>query len=120
MLVIHNARIYTQNQAQPFAASMAVEGDTIMAVGLNDHILSSFTTANKLNARGRVVLPGLTDAHIHLEDYAFSHQKVDCHTSTRQECLQRVAERAIITPRGDWILGHGWNQNGWPEGYGFA
>ena len=69
---------------------------------------------------GQVVLPGLTDAHIHLENYALGLQKVDCETATRQECLQRVAERVRLTPPGEWILGHGWNQNNWQEGFGTA
>jgi len=66
------------------------------------------------------VIPGLTDAHLHLEYYAFSLQKIDCETPTRQECLQRVAERVQNTPEGTWIQGHGWNQNLWPEGFGSA
>jgi predicted amidohydrolase YtcJ len=45
---------------------------------------------------------------------------VDCETTTRRACLQRVAERARTTPPGMWILGHGWNQNNWPEGFGNA
>ena len=67
-----------------------------------------------------MILPGLTDAHIHLEMYALSLQKVDCETATLQECLQRVAERARQTPPGEWVLGHGWNQNSWPDGFGSA
>jgi predicted amidohydrolase YtcJ len=31
-----------------------------------------------------------------------------------------VAERARSTPPDAWILGHGWNQNNWPEGFGTA
>ena len=46
--------------------------------------------------------------------------RVDCETDTRQECLERVAERARQTPPGEWILGHGWNQNNWQEGFGSA
>lgn len=66
------------------------------------------------------MIPGLTDAHIHLEHYALSLKKVDCETTSRQACLARVAERARGTPPGTWLLGHGWNQNGWPGGFGSA
>ncbi len=62
---------------------------------------------------GRVILPGLTDAHIHLQEYALSLQVVDCEVESRQEILQRVAERARETPPGEWVRGHGWNQNTW-------
>jgi hypothetical protein len=67
-----------------------------------------------------VILPGLTDAHIHLECYALGLRRVDCETESLRECLERVAERARQTPAGEWILGHGWNQNNWPEGFGSA
>jgi hypothetical protein len=74
----------------------------------------------RTDAGGRAIIPGLIDAHIHLENYALSLQKVDCETPTRDECLERVAARARHTPAGEWILGHGWNQNSWPEGFGTA
>ena len=38
--------------------------------------------------------------------------------ATRRECLQRVHEKVRHTPPGEWVLGHGWNQNVWPEGFG--
>ncbi|MFZ2096329.1 MAG: amidohydrolase [Anaerolineales bacterium] len=120
MLIIHDAKIYTLNPIMPFATALVIDHGEIVAVGMDDEILSSFATAELFDASGHAIIPGLTDAHIHLEDYALSLQKIDCETPTRQECLQRVAERAEITPQGEWILGHGWNQNNWAEGYGSA
>ena len=83
-------------------------------------IIDSFPTRNILNVDGHSIIPGLTDAHIHLESYALSMQRVDCETNTQEECIQRVATRTIDTPPGEWVLGHGWNQNRWSEGYGSA
>lgn len=120
MLVIHNANLHTLDPLQPSATALVIDHGCVIAVGLDDEILSTFSTSNLYNASGRTIIPGLTDAHIHLEDYALSMQKVDCETPTRLECLQRVAARATTTPPGEWILGHGWNQNNWPEGYGTA
>jgi predicted amidohydrolase YtcJ len=60
-----------------------------------------------------VILPGLTDAHLHLQHYALGLQKIDCETDTKEECLRRVAERVKNAKPGEWILGHGWNQNRW-------
>jgi predicted amidohydrolase YtcJ len=62
----------------------------------------------------------LTDAHIHLQQYALAQRKVDCETGSKSECLKRLAERAGGVAPGGWILGHGWNQNEWPEGFGTA
>ena len=43
---------------------------------------------------------------------------MDCETSTQAECLRRIAERISVTRPGEWLRGHGWNQNIWPEGFG--
>jgi predicted amidohydrolase YtcJ len=120
MLVIHNANLHTFDLQHPTYSAIAIDYGRVVAVGEDESILSSFTTSNRLNAQGRTVIPGLTDAHIHLEDYALSLKKVDCETSTREECLRRIANCVLSSSPGEWILGHGWNQNNWPEGYGTA
>ena len=120
MLVIHNANFHTLNPSQPYAQAIAIDGGRVLAVGRNEEILSAFSRTDRFDATRHTIIPGLTDAHIHLEDYALSLQKVDCETPTLQACLQRVAARAADTPPGEWILGHGWNQNNWVEGYGHA
>ena len=118
--IIHNARIHTLNPAQPTATALAIQGDTICAVGSLAEVEAAFPGADIYDAGGHTVIPGLTDAHIHLETYALSLLSVDCETPTRAECLQRVAARARQTPPGEWITGQGWNQNLWPEGFGCA
>ena len=116
--VIHNARIHTLDPRQPLAEALAIDSGSICAVGTENEISAAFGTAQKYNAEGRSIIPGLIDAHMHLETYALGMQKVDCETNSRAECLARVAERARNTPPGTWILGHGWNQNNWAEGFG--
>ena len=120
MLVIHNAKIYTQNPAKEFGNALVVNNGRILAVGTEGEILNSFPTNNRFDACGHTLIPGLTDAHIHLETYALGLQKIDCETRSQSECLQRVNERVITSPPGEWIQGHGWNQNNWADGYGSA
>jgi predicted amidohydrolase YtcJ len=119
--IIYNAKIYTQEPGQMHASAMLIDNGRIVAVGEDAAIMAAAPSrAARTNLEGKVVWPGLVDAHIHLENYASSLQFVDCETATRQECLDRVAERARKTPEGAWIRGHGWNQNNWPEGFGDA
>ena len=112
MKLLHNARIHTLNPAQPNASAMLVDHGRVIAVG-GDELLD--IRAEKINLNGRVILPGLTDAHIHLQYYSLSLQKVDCETTTLAECLRRVAERVKTAKPGEWVLGHGWNQNEWDD-----
>lgn len=110
MKLIQNARIYTLNPTQPIASAVLVDHGEVLEVG-GEELLEA--PAEKTDLGGRVVLPGLIDAHIHLQYYALGLQKINCETTTLDECLRRVAEHVKVTKKGEWILGHGWNQNEW-------
>jgi len=119
MRIIYNANIYTLDPKHPVARAFAIDRERILAVGDDDLIRSSFSwKEDELDAGNATLIPGLTDAHIHLQQYALSLNIIDCETTTRADCLARIADRAQNSPAGDWIIGHGWNQNNWPDGVG--
>lgn len=126
MKILYNGRVHTMNRTQPVVSGLVIEQGKILAAGDGLELLQRFgdglpgLPVERVNLAGRAVLPGLTDAHIHLEHYTLSLQKVDVETETRAECLRRVAARAQATPAGKWVLGHGWNQNRWQGGFGSA
>jgi predicted amidohydrolase YtcJ len=114
MRLLFNARIHTCDPLHPAASAILIEGGRILAVGEEEELLGLDLEATaRLDLGGRAILPGLTDAHLHLQNYALGLQKVDCETETLEECLERVRERVRISKPGEWILGHGWNQNTW-------
>jgi len=113
MKLLYNAYIHTQDPSHPAASAIVIGRERILAVGEADVLLQQYPYAEKQDMNGRVILPGLTDAHLHLKHYALSLQKVECETDTKEECLRRVAERVKETRPGEWVLGHGWNQNSW-------
>ncbi len=112
MKILHNARIHTLDKTKPLASVLVIDQGKVIAVG-GDELLVEFERAEKQDLNGRIVLPGLIDAHLHLQYYSLGLQKVDCETETLEECLRRVKERVAKTKPGEWILGHGWNQNVW-------
>src|SRR3990172_2229092 len=121
MRIIYNANIYTLNPNRPKATAIAILCEKIAALGDDQTILADFPkSVEKFDAGGRTIIPGLIDAHIHLQQYALSLTKVDCETTSRDQCLKRVAVRTNHTPTGAWIFGHGWNQNNWSDGFGNA
>src|SRR5262250_342140 len=107
MKVLRHARIYTLDPSHPNASVIALDHGRVIAVG-GDELLDEFDHADLEDMHGRVILPGLTDAHLHFKYYALSLQKIDCETATLEECLNRIAERAKRAQPGEWILGHGW------------
>jgi len=124
MDLLTNARIRTLDHGQPLASCLLVDGERVRAVGGDELRREWSGRAREHDLGGAVVLPGLTDGHLHLKEYAFLLQKVDCETATLEECLRRVAVRHDELTGGEWLLGHGWNQNAWSDapsgGYGHA
>ena len=60
-------------------------------------------------------VPGLQDAHGHVESYGRSLEIVDLvGAASLEELVDRVARRAADVPEGTWIEGRGWDQNLWP------
>lgn len=113
MKLLYNALIHTQDPSNPAGSAILIDRERIVVVGAADHLLSQYSNVEKQDMGGGVILPGLTDAHLHLKNYALSLQKVDCETDTKEECLRRVQERLRQARPGEWVLGHGWNQNIW-------
>ncbi len=113
-----NARVITMDPGLPFASGLIIDDGFITQVLPVGQDLPVPIQGEKIDLGGKTLLPGLIDSHLHLRKYAENLQKVDCETRTKQECLDRVREKVQTTNPGKWILGHGWNHNLWPEGYG--
>jgi predicted amidohydrolase YtcJ len=114
MKLLYNAKIHTLDSNLPQASAILIAGSKIIAVGEKDKLEGlAHGKVEKRDMQGRLILPGLTDAHIHIQHYSLGLAKVDCETKTKEECLRRVAERVKKSKPGEWVLGHGWNQNEW-------
>jgi len=65
-LIIHHAKVFTGDRAHRFAEAVAIQGNKIVAVGTNaDIIAMADDKTNRVDAGGRVVVPGFNDAHTH-------------------------------------------------------
>lgn len=117
-LILTNARLITMDPGRPFGSGLVIDGGKIIQVLSENDPAPSSSAGQVIDLGGKTILPGLIDSHLHLRKYAETLQKVDCETSTMEECLDRVRKRAQSTPPGKWILGHGWNHNHWADGYG--
>src|SRR5262245_49907899 len=69
----------------------------------------------ELDLGGAVAVPGLTDAHGHLESLGETLESVDLlGCKSLDELVERVAARASKEPAGAWIVGRGWDQTLFP------
>jgi len=71
----------------------------------------------KVDGRGRILLPGMIDAHLHVMELGFSALTLDL-SSTRSLAEAQAAIRAYAAAHPDrpWIVGSGWNQESWGLG----
>jgi predicted amidohydrolase YtcJ len=116
-LIVYNARIYTVDKALPWAEAVAIRKHRITAIGTNADVLAlAGTTTRRMDLGGRLVLPGLCDAHIHFLGYCLRLRELSLDTTkSKAEALQRIAEHAAALPPGSWISGGGWNESRWQE-----
>ncbi|MBS3783776.1 MAG: amidohydrolase family protein, partial [Anaerolineae bacterium] len=116
-LCLINGRLHTQDARFPDATAVAVQGGRIRAVGNNDEIRAlAGPSVQEIDLEGQFVLPGLTDAHVHYYDWSLGLRRLPLAEADSLADLQRrLARRAREIPRGQWILGQGWNESRWPE-----
>jgi len=119
MYLLKNAHIYTQDQNKPTAEAILINQGKIVAIGRTNDLLNYKSPQTEiLDMEGKTILPGLCDSHLHLSYLGKFLSTVNCETPTKSACLRNVLDRVQDTPAGEWIYGHGWNQNDWPEGFG--
>ncbi len=114
-LIIHNANIWTGNDVQPSADALAVSGDTIIAIGRHDDVLElKGPETEVIDGRGKFIVPGFIDCHVHLITGGRSLLSVDLRdAATPQEFIRRVAEYAKTLRPGEWILEGNWDHTLW-------
>jgi len=99
------------------AQALYAENGRVVAIGdeasVRARAREPFTT---IDLEGGVAVPGLIDAHAHLEGLGAALDEVDLRgCADYAELIARVAARAAGAPSGTWILGRGWDQNLWPD-----
>lgn len=71
----------------------------------------------QLDGKGKVMLPGMIDAHAHVMSIGFGALTLDLSDSTSlDDALAKIAKFAAENPGRPWILGRGWNQEKWGLG----
>ena len=105
-LILAGGRIFTSDAAHPWAGAVAVAGDRIVAVGPDAEIRALASSATRvIELRGRVVIPGINDAHLHQPWSANENNLVIPATSTVDDVFARAAEAAKRYPAGTVIVG---------------
>jgi predicted amidohydrolase YtcJ len=115
--IITNAVIISLDPARPRAEALAIRDGRIVGIGAAadlDPLIGPHTIRE--NAAGKVIIPGLTDAHLHWELTTRWLHSVDLfEVPSRAEAVHRVSAFAAGLPAGQWVTGTGWFQDIWDD-----
>ena len=116
-LIVTGARIYTVDESRPMAEAMAIRDGRVLFVGsVRGAKALQGPKTQLLDATGRTIIPGMTDAHAHFLGLGQALRTVDLvGTASYDDVITRVAARARQLPAGSWIIGRGWDQNDWGD-----
>jgi predicted amidohydrolase YtcJ len=104
-LIVTGARILTMDPARPHATALAVRGDRLLAVGADEEIEAlAGPGTERIDARGRTVVPGFIDAHSHP---LFAEEAVGVNVNLPRiaDVKKALAGKAAQTPPGHWVSG---------------
>ncbi|XP_042514955.1 protein LONG AFTER FAR-RED 3 isoform X1 [Macadamia integrifolia] len=114
-LVVKNGTIYTSDSSLPFAEAMAIRHGKILRVGSYSSLQDFISDGTKeLNLKGKVVVPGFLDSHVHFMYGGLQMARVVLRgVNSKDEFVRKVNEAARDKKEGLWILGGGWNNELW-------
>ena len=125
LLAAYGGDVITLDPARPRATALLALGDRLLACGddgevrgLYDQLkgLRGIVAADPIPLRGRAVIPGLIDSHLHMGLYGAFLQQVDLNgVGSIDELKAPIGDRAAQTPAGKWIIGAGWQQDALAE-----
>ena len=109
-LIIVNARVFTGAAAAPWADALTIVGERIGAVGTTADLRKLAGPSTRvIDAAGKVVIPGVNDAHVHIDELP-PGTPLDGPPAVQQDpdlaaVLSRLKAAIAKTPKGGWIHG---------------
>ena len=107
-LVLYNGRVITVDGAFSIAEAVAIAGDRIVAVGTTAEVRAiAGTSARQIDLRGRALIPGLMDNHLHSAgggpgvDLSRARSLDDVYAAIRSRAQTAMPGEAIVS-NSDW------------------
>ena len=121
--LFYNGKIFTSNSEQEYADMMIVENGKISWIGREEKYKrkKNFNKKDylKINLKGKRILPGFIDPHMHAIYLARDASKIACippNVNSIDELKQRIREKKKILDKGEWIEGWGYDEGKLKEG----
>ncbi len=112
-LILLNGHFVTMDPQRPRAEAVAVNKGKIVALGSQDEVITLKTPDTEMvDLKGKTVVPGFNDSHLHLLSFGMSLDRFECSEFRSIDQLVEAGRRHIENhkiPAGEWLLGRGWN-----------
>jgi predicted amidohydrolase YtcJ len=115
-LRLTNGRIHTMDARNTIATVAAITNGRFVAVG--NQIPAAGPNTRTIDLRGRTVIPGIVEGHIHSVSLANrpGYHTILENTNSIKEIQEALAARRKSVPAGQWITSMGgWHPNQWTE-----
>lgn len=111
-----NGKIFTSDDRMPDARAMTIENGRIAAIGREEDLPEEKGTV--IDLKGRRVIPGFVDAHMHPVIYADFRKQITVmppDICSIEEMIQAIRRRRQAQEPGQWIEGWGYDEQGFQE-----
>jgi predicted amidohydrolase YtcJ len=108
-LILHNGKIAVVDEAFSIHQAIVVSAGKVVAVGGND-LVKQYRAARTIDLRGRLVVPGFNDTHIHLNGQARRHVNL-AGTKSIREIQQKILAKVQELGPGEWVTGSAWSED---------
>lgn len=105
-LIVTNAKVAVMDANRTITEAIAVKDGKVLATGTTAEVLKLANTQTKtLDAKGRTIIPGLNDSHLHLTRGGrfFNAELRWDGVKTLKRALEMLKEQAARTPKGQWV-----------------
>ncbi len=116
-VVYTNGRIYTVNEAQPWAEAVAIKDGKFIVVGSNADVEAVTGEGTEVvDLGGRMAMPGLIDVHQHVLSVAQDRANLTIEDPTDVDAmLEQIRKYAAVNPDLTFIRGGAWNLGVFPS-----
>ena len=116
-LIIYGGTIYTVDSINSKVESVAVKDGKIYKIGYyNDIINLSNRQTQIINLKEKTMIPGFIEGHAHIMGTGYNQKNIDLlNTTSYNEIIEIVKNKAKQIPKGEWIIGRGWHQDKWTD-----
>lgn len=112
-LIVHNAKIHTMDLNNSVHEAMAVQDGKVVEVGPERQILNKYAADEMVDAEGRDIYPGFTDAHGHMLSLMQQRLNLDLTGTKSFEQLLFKLEKYASANKRNFLVGRGWDQSLW-------